>query len=201
MINGAVHVLCLPKVYKLNIWTLAWFNEQYFSDISPKLYSVGDLSFFVVALCCLLIGPHRTQKKSQRLLACAYTQMHVQTHTITTEEAPFFQPKREWWLSLSPQSKKATVPLLSSPIKLPDSFIVLVFDNFLSSVIRSASGSCCMGRKGLGMWQELTWNGTAGWKYSLLWLVSAWADCLLFKSPWPHMCIHKWFNCIQKWCL
>lgn len=32
------------------------------------------------------------------------------------------------------------------PIKLPDSFIVLVFDNFLSSVIPSASGSCCMGR-------------------------------------------------------
>lgn len=43
----------------------------------------------------------------------------------------------------------ATVPLLSSPIKLPDSFIVLVFDNFLSSVIRSASGSCCTVRAGL----------------------------------------------------
>lgn len=49
----------------------------------------------------------------------------------------------------------ATVPLLSSPIKLPDSFIVLVFDNFLSSVIQSASGSCCMVRAGLEEWQDL----------------------------------------------
>lgn len=48
MINGPVHVLCLPKVYKVNIWTLALFNEQNFSDISPKLPSVGDLFF----LCC-----------------------------------------------------------------------------------------------------------------------------------------------------
>lgn len=83
MINGAVHVLCLAKVYKLNIWTLAWFNEQYFSDISPKLYSVGDLSFFVVALCCLLIGPHRTKKKISKTTcmriytnACANTHYH-----------------------------------------------------------------------------------------------------------------------------
>ncbi len=184
MIYGTVYVLCLPKAYKVNIWTLAWFNEQNFSEISPKLYSMGDLSGFVKALCCLLIGPHRTRRSSKtntRMCTHTHTHTHTQTHTrshtITTEEAPFFQPKREWWLSLSPQSKMATVPLLSSPIKLPDSFIVLVFDNFLSFVIRSASGSCCMVREGLAEWQELTWKSTAGWNYFLPCLMSLWADC------------------------
>lgn len=70
----------------------------------------------------------------------------------------------------------ATVLLLSGPIKLPDSFIVLVFDNFLSSVIRIAWGSCTV-RKGLGKWQALTWKGAAGWNNCLPWSVNLWAHC------------------------
>jgi len=172
MINGTVYVFCFPKAYKDNIWTWAWFNEQDFLQIFPKLYSAEYLSGFVEALWYLLIGPHRTNKGKR--LTCAHTHKHTPTHTHThinacsLTQASLFQPNREWWLSLSPQSKMATVPLLSRPIKLPDSFIVLVFDNFLSSVIRSASGSCCMGREGLGEGQELTWKGTAGGNCSLL---------------------------------
>ena len=192
MIYETFYVLDLPKASKVNIWTLAWFNEQNFSEISPKLYSMGDLSGLVKALCCLLIGPHWTKEAQRQTHACTlthihvheHTQMYTHSHTITTKKAPFFQPRREWWLSLSPQSKMATVPLLSSPIKLPDSFIVLVFDNFLSSVIRSASGSCCLVREGLGEWQELTWKGTAGWNY----ICPAVGEYLgwLLSSPWPH---------------
>lgn len=93
MINGAVHVLCLAKVYKLNIWTLAWFNEQYFSDISPKLYSVGDLSFFVVALCCLLIGPHRTKKNLKDYLH-AHIHKCMCKHTLSPLRRPLSSSPR-----------------------------------------------------------------------------------------------------------
>lgn len=65
MIYGTVYALFLPSAYKVNIWTLAWFNEQNFSEISPERYLTGDLSGFVKALCCLVIGPHRT-KEAQR---------------------------------------------------------------------------------------------------------------------------------------
>lgn len=78
MIYGTVYVLCLPKAYKVNIWTLAWFNEQNFSQIFPKLYSVSDLSGFVKALCCLLIGPHWTKRSSK-----TSTRMRIHTHTCT----------------------------------------------------------------------------------------------------------------------
>lgn len=103
----------------------------------------------------------------------AHTHTHnsyTWSHTITAREAPFFRSRREWWLSLSPQSKIGHSAPISSPIKFPDSFIVLVFHNFLSSVIQSASGSCCTVRMGLGEWQELAWKVTAGWKYSLIYL-------------------------------
>lgn len=187
MIYGTVCVLCFTKAYIVNIWTLAWFNEQNFLDISPKLYSMGECSGFVKALRCLLIGPHWTEEAQRETHAYTHTQMHTCSHTITTEEALFFQPKREWWLSLSPQSKMATLPLLSSPIKLPDSFIVLVFDNFLSYVIWSASGSCCIVREGLAEWQELTWKSTAGWNYSLPCLVNlCWA--VLGHTPSLPLC-------------
>lgn len=148
-----------------------------FSEISPKLQWEISLALLKHCAVCLLGLTGLKELKGKH--ACTHT--HIDTHeprtrspTITAE-APLYQPKREWWLSLSPQSKMATVPLLSSPIKLPDSFIVLVFDNFLSSVIRSASGSCSMVRAGLWEWQELTWKGTAGWNYSLPWLVKLWA--------------------------
>lgn len=80
MIYGTLYVLCLPKAYKVNIWTLAWFNEQNFSEISPKLYSVGDLSGFVKALWCLLIGPHRTEEVQRQTHACARIQTHMHHH-------------------------------------------------------------------------------------------------------------------------
>lgn len=76
MIYGTVYVLCLPKAYRVNIWTLAWFNEQNFSEISPGLYSIGDLSGFVKALCCLLIGPRWAEEPQRQIHACAHTQTH-----------------------------------------------------------------------------------------------------------------------------
>ena len=95
MIYGKVYVLCLPQASKVNIWTLARFNEQNFSEISPKLYSAGDVSGFVKALCCLLIGPHRTKEAQRQTRACARTHVYIHTRTrtrsrtTTAEEAPF----------------------------------------------------------------------------------------------------------------
>lgn len=73
---------------------------------------------------------------------CTHT--HTHPHSPSPQGRPlFFQPRREWWLSLSPQSKRGHRTPISCPITLPDSFIVLLLHNFLSPVIRSASGSCC----------------------------------------------------------
>ncbi len=50
MIYGTVYVLRLPKAYKVNIWTLARFNEQNFSEISPELQiSLASLSTVLFA--------------------------------------------------------------------------------------------------------------------------------------------------------
>lgn len=85
------------------------------------------------------------------------TLAHTCIHTTATEEAPC-SPTQEGMMTLIIASKQDghAVPILSSPIKLPDSFIVLMFNNFLSSVIGSASGSCCSGMERLGKWQVLT---------------------------------------------
>lgn len=92
MIHEPAYVLRLPKVCKVNIWTLAWFNEQNLSEISPELYSVGDLSGFVKALCCLLIGPHWTKGVQRQTHACAHTCIHIRPNT----------PAQRRPLSLSP---------------------------------------------------------------------------------------------------
>ena len=80
MINGKVCVLCLPKAYKVNIWTLAWFNEQNFSNISPKLYLGEYLSGVVKAPRCLLIGPHWTKETQKLTYTCVGGQIHVHLH-------------------------------------------------------------------------------------------------------------------------
>lgn len=132
-----MYALDLPKAHKDSIWTLSLFNEENFSQICSKPYSGGHLCGFVKTLCCLLIGPRWTRKGSETNMRM-YT--HVDSHGPVSSrprgnDDSHYRLKVRW----------PRCPYTQQPIKLPDSFIVLVFDNFLSSVIRSASGSCCMG--------------------------------------------------------
>lgn len=80
MMNLTLYVFRLPKAYKVNIWTLAWFNEANSPQISPELYSEEHLSGFVKALWCLLVGPLRTTEAQRATCACVHAQMYAHSY-------------------------------------------------------------------------------------------------------------------------
>lgn len=116
-------------------------NEQNFPEFSLELFSeiFSALLKHTAVFSLRLTGLKILQNK--------HMGVHTHPHSPSLQGRPlFFQPRREWWLSLSPQSKRGHWTPISFPITLPDSFIVLVLHNFLSPVIPSASGSCCATR-------------------------------------------------------
>ena len=182
MIYGTLYVLCLPKAYKVNIWTLAWFNEQNFSEISPKLYSMGYLSGLVKALCCLLIGPHWTEEAQRQTHACACTQTH--THAPSPQRRP---------LSSSPRGNDDSHYRLKARWpQCPYSAALLSYQTALlywCSIIsfplsfRVHQGVVVLWGRDLESGKTWTWKCTAGWNYSLLWLENLWDHCWAVFGP------------------
>lgn len=127
---------------KITGYASVTINEQNFPEFSLGLFSeIFSVLLKHTAVCSLsLTGLKILQNKHMDV----HTHTHTHPHSPSPQGRPlFFQPRREWWLSLSPQSKRGHRTPISCPITLPDSFIVLLLHNFLSPVIRSASGSCC----------------------------------------------------------
>lgn len=84
MIYGTVYVLCLPQASKVNIWTLARFNEQNFSEISLPSRIQWEISLASLKHCavCLLglAGLRRLKDKHT----------HAHTHTPSAQrQTPF----------------------------------------------------------------------------------------------------------------